>query len=84
MSWEGETMEEIMEETNKVCKEIPEGFEINLTMEYGSAYITLVDRDNGKYIELPDPVDKTLIEELESALYWAKIYAGSKGLKSWN
>lgn len=55
----------------KVCKHIPDGFEIQLCMERGAAYVTLSDGD-GRYRELPDSADKTIIEQLNDALCTAK------------
>jgi hypothetical protein len=57
--------------TERVCKNLPDGFEIQLCMENGSAWVALNDQD-GRYRPLPDAADKTLIEQLNDALCVAK------------
>lgn len=63
------TLKEIAE---KICKEIPEGYEINLCMENGSGYVELWDIDQ---LDLPDSADLTLEEQLLYALEASKKYA---------
>ena len=62
------TLKEIAE---KICKEIPEGFEISLNFENGSAWVELSD-DMHDSVNLPDSADLTLEEQLEDALEAAK------------
>jgi hypothetical protein len=57
-------MEDIIE---KVCKHIPEGYQIELCMESGSAWVDLV-HPKGYYLELPDSADKSITEQLNDAL----------------
>jgi len=52
---------------NKVCGDLPKGFQINLCMENGSAWIQAYD-DQGNEIDLSDSTDKRLHEELNDAL----------------
>ena len=57
-----------MEKTiNKICKHLPEGLQINIAMESGSAWVELWGND-GDRIPLPDSADKNLIEQLSDAL----------------
>jgi len=52
---------------NKVCSQLPKGFQINLCMENGSAWVQAYD-DQDNEINLPDSTDKQLQEELNDAL----------------
>lgn len=63
----------MIETINKICAQLPPGWEINLDMQHGEAFVTLID-PNGKYPALPDPsfTDKTIVEQLEDALLVAK------------
>ena len=56
-----------MELINKICKQIPPGYEIKLHMENGAAWVTLVNA-NDDDITLPDSADMTIIEQLNDAL----------------
>jgi len=51
----------------KICKHLPEGLEIQLCLESGAAWVTLIDED-GRYRPLPDQTDKTITEQLNDAL----------------
>lgn len=53
---------------NKICGHLPEGLEIQLCMENGAAFVTLLDRGNGSHIKLPDSTDKTIVEQLNDAM----------------
>ena len=51
----------------RVCKHLPEGFEIHLCMEHGAAWVKLLDA-HGDSVELPDSADKSIDEQLNDAL----------------
>jgi hypothetical protein len=52
---------------NSVCRDLPYGYEIQVCLENGAAYVTLTTED-GHYAELPDTADKTLEEQISDAL----------------
>jgi len=52
---------------NRACKNLPDGFEIQLCMENGSAWVSLID-NAGRLRALPDQADKTITEQLNDAL----------------
>ena len=58
----------------KICGQLPDGFEIQLYMEKGAACVTLTDGD-GRYRNLPDTTDKTLADQLAEALFVAEALA---------
>ena len=60
-------MEKLESMINKICEDIPEGWEINLSIERGLVFVTLFSSDPVDY-ELPDSFGKTLIEQLKNAL----------------
>jgi hypothetical protein len=62
---------------NKVCGELPEGYQINLCMENGSAWIECITEGNN--IELPDSTDKNLQFELNDALITACNHHRQRG-----
>ena len=53
---------------NEICKRLPEGYQINLHMEEGAAYVTIIN-DDFQYLHNVDGGDKTLEEQLEESLY---------------
>lgn len=53
--------------TNAVCKHLPEGWQIHICMENGSAYVDLYD-PRGHDVDLPDQADKTLEQQVNDAL----------------
>jgi len=65
------TLKEIAE---KICKEIPEDYEIALCFENGSAWVELIGKWDIDPLELPDSADLTLEEQLEDALEAAIKY----------
>ena len=52
---------------NLVCLHCPPGYEIKIQMEDGSASIELWKAGHGS-VELPDPADKQLLEQLNDAI----------------
>ena len=59
--------ESIEDVINKVCGHLPGGYEMQLNMESGSAWVSLVD-GAGLYLKLPDQADMTIMEQLNDAL----------------
>jgi len=59
---------------NTVCRDIPDGYEVQLCMENGAGYVTLTTKD-GQYASLPDSADKGLEEQINDALEVAKEHA---------
>jgi hypothetical protein len=55
---------------NSVCRHLPDGYEIDLCMENGSAWVTLwrIHVEGCGVIDLPDSDDKSLIQQLNDAL----------------
>ena len=60
----------MIETVNKICAQLPEGWLISLEMESGAAWVDLYK--DGGIVDLPDPSDKTIIEQLNDALCVAK------------
>lgn len=63
----------INEAIDKVCKHLPEQYELILLMENGAAWLEMYDHSSeagqaGFNIDLGDPTDKTLAEQLNDAL----------------
>ena len=63
---------EFEEIVNKVCRHLPKSHELILFMENGAAWFEMYDHsatDQGKFnIELGDPADKSLTEQINDAL----------------
>ena len=59
-------MMDIQEIANKVCKHLPDGYELILFMENGAAWFEMYN--DRKPIELGDSTDKTLVEQINDAL----------------
>ena len=59
---------------NDICQHLPDCYTVSLCMEEGAAWVTLRRRNVGM-IELPDPVDKSLIEQLRDAVLCAHAHA---------
>lgn len=60
---------EVLDIYNRVCRDLPEGYDIQVYMENGSGYVTLTD-PSGDNLEFPNdywPID----EQIESALNFA-------------
>jgi hypothetical protein len=51
---------------NKVCEHLPDGYELCLFMENGAAWLEMYN--NYTPIELGDPTDKSLVDQLNDAL----------------
>ena len=62
------TFNEISE---KICSELPEYFEISVSLEKDAGYVELYDRRSGRYIEYPTDYS-SLIQQMEDALEYAK------------
>ena len=60
----------MIEIVNKICNQLPEGWLISLEMESGAAWVDLYEGSG--IVELPDPTDKTIIEQLNDALCMSK------------
>ena len=67
-------LEPLMAMVEKCCLHIPEGYEIRLCMEEGSAWVELWLPGENK-TELPEPADKTLLEQLNDAICVANGWA---------
>lgn len=53
-----------------ICEHIPEGFQINLCMERGSAWVNLMEK--GEERKLPDSADKCIRAMLNDAMLVAQ------------
>jgi hypothetical protein len=61
--------DKLEEMINKICGQLPEGWEINLCMENGAAWVELISQNgNGGEDMHIDGGDKTLEEQLNEAL----------------
>ncbi len=60
-------MADIQAVASRVCGQIPEGWEVQLCMERGAAWVTLRDT-NGDFHPLPDSADKSIEEQINDAL----------------
>jgi hypothetical protein len=56
---------------NKVCQHLPEGWQLNLCMERGAAWVQLSNQD-GDDVSLPDAADKSLEQQVNDALCVAR------------
>ena len=52
---------------NRVCKHLPEGWQLDLCMERGAAWVQLSNPD-GDGVSLPDAADKSLEEQINDAI----------------
>ena len=66
-------MEEIIE---KACKHLPEGWQINICMENGAAWINVFRQPDGEFDHLVEGVDQSLKEQLNEALNIANGFKG--------
>ena len=57
--------------SNKICDEIPEGWEITVCLEKDAGYAELVNRRTGKYIEYPSNYEN-LVQQMVDALEHVK------------
>jgi hypothetical protein len=69
---------EIQTVANKVCGQVPEGWEVQLCMERGAAWVTLRNPD-GDFEPLPDAADKSIEEQINDALAAAGVEGSSNG-----
>lgn len=51
---------------NQVCARLPDYWELRLCMERGAAWVTL-HNENGDCLELQDPMDDSLVKQIEDA-----------------
>ena len=71
----------LLDVANRMCQLIPEGWELRLCMERGAAWVDLRN-EAGDCIELPDPGDAPLHQQMERAVAISieeDAYAASKG-----
>jgi hypothetical protein len=60
----------LQDAANKICQHLPENMVLSLCMENGAAWVELgVDRIGN--VKLPDSADKTLINQINDALFVA-------------
>jgi hypothetical protein len=59
---------------NRVCRDLPEGFELRVCMERGAAWVMLTN-EYGDGIVLPDSADKSIDEQIEDAMQAARAAA---------
>lgn len=52
---------------NRVCEQLPEGYQIRVVMENGAAWVELIGVDDN-CVELPDAADKSLDEQINDAV----------------
>lgn len=64
---ENESLESV---ANRVCRDIPDDCEISLCMEWGAGFVTLTKA--GRYVNLPDAAEKSLVEQINDALAAAR------------
>jgi len=64
--------------SNKICDEIPEGWEITVCFEKDAGYVELLDRKAGKYVEY-DSNYETIIQQLQDALEHAIQHSADSG-----
>lgn len=60
---------------NEVCGQLPLGWELQLCMERGAAWVELVNPE-GDRVELPDTADESIEEQIREALGVARELAG--------
>jgi hypothetical protein len=66
-------MSKLLRAIDRVCKDLPEGYLVSLELEQGAATVTL-SYEGGDNLDLPDPADKLLGEQLMDALDVALAY----------
>lgn len=52
---------------NRVCNQLPGGYELRVVMGYGGAWLELIDGDCND-VALPDAADKSLDEQINDAV----------------
>lgn len=52
---------------NRVCRDLPDGYQLRIVMEQGSAWVELIDAD-GNYVDLPDESCKSIDERVNDAV----------------
>jgi len=57
--------------SNKICAELPEGWEITVCFEKDAGYVELINRYTGEYVEF-DSNRENLIQEMADALEYTK------------
>lgn len=57
----------VIDMANRVCKQLPDGWELLLCMEKGAAWVRLIDPDSDEAV-LPDSADKSLERQINDAL----------------
>lgn len=60
---------------NEVCGSLPLGWELQLCMEQGAAWVELVNPEGGR-VELPDAADQSIEAQIREALGVARALAG--------
>jgi hypothetical protein len=71
----GGAMADLLAMANKVCGQLPEGWEVQLCMERGAAWVALRDT-NGDFHPLPDAADKSIEEQINDAIAAAGVKEG--------
>jgi len=66
-------MMDMIKAIEKACEKLPEGYQLILFLENGAAYFEMYDSEYCK-IDLGDPTDKSLAEQIEEAI--AKSLSG--------
>jgi hypothetical protein len=65
-------MSDLTQLFNLVCRDLPDGYEMQICLENGAAYVTMTD-SNGNHVCLPDSTDKSIHEEIMCALNVANV-----------
>ena len=53
---------------NRICEHMPEGWVLSVLFEEGAAWVELRQDRQPENSELPDPADKTMLEQVSDAL----------------
>ena len=61
-------MSGLYEVSERVCKELPEGYEIKINLEKGAGGVVLETPTETIYIDCPEGLEEGVIEALEMAL----------------
>ena len=59
----------------RICKDLPDGWEINLCMENGAAWVVIFSQ-NGEFDEVIDGAGKSIEEQLNEAVAFARKFEG--------
>ena len=59
---------ELYEAAERVCKELPEGYEVTIRMENGAGWVELETPTGTLSIDCPDTLEEGVLEALERAL----------------